>query len=241
MYTHTHIKTLCENNNQSQYSAAVYLFNAIREHIITSTNETATTHNDPVQSTSTIQLTKAGESQLRYLGGRCVAKIKYSTVARVRRHMYVKQKLYLEDKRKLLLIGHLIRSERELLVTTKYISSMHVTQHKQFKSRALINISDATFMFFKCLHDAISKLQGNGAFFKHGCNVLNVVETAVLKDYDLKKSFKKCFPEGEEADGINYLYDDCVHRYLLVNNNQYRKSMVHQFVGQAAVCEKGKT
>ena len=224
--THTHMKTLCKNNNQAQYSAAVFLFNAIREHVITCTKNKHTTPYETVQCTS--RMTAPGESQLRYLGGRCVAKIKYTTVARLRKHMYVKQQLYVADKRKLSLLRHLIRSERELRVTTNIPSSLEVTDHKQFISRSLINISDETFFFFKCLHDAISNLQGHGAFVQHGANILNVVKEAVIADHDLQHLFKNCFPQGQNTDAVNVLYGDCVNRYMLISNNQYRKSLVHK-------------
>lgn len=72
-------------------------------------------------------------------------------------------------------------------------------------------------------------LQGNIAFFKYVGNIFNIVKTAVLENHDLQQSFKKCFPDSEEADGVTFLYYDCVNRYMLVGNNQYRKSLVQQF------------
>ena len=95
----THIKTLCvETMTTCQYRAGVYVLEGGRAHIICNdTSDEHTPHDDAstsVAASPPSSLTQQGLGQLRYLGGRCVAKLQYATVTRLRHHMHINSTAY---------------------------------------------------------------------------------------------------------------------------------------------------
>ena len=173
-------------------------------------------------------MTDQGLGQLRYLGGRCIAKMQYSTVTRLRRVMYTNSTAYTHEKAKLHALRNLITGEGQLKATTTMPSSLDVTSSKQNINRSLLNISDEAQHFFITLHDAVRRIQDLEAFAKHGSDVINVVRQQVLANGVVREAFFKCMRDVDDTDLINILFSDCVTRFLAVSSNQYRKALVHQ-------------
>ena len=97
--TGKHIKMLCEETMITcQYRAGVYVLEGGRAPIICNdTSDEHTPHKHAPTSTAASQpssMTQQGLGQLRYLGGRCVAKLQYVTVTRLRHHMHINSTAY---------------------------------------------------------------------------------------------------------------------------------------------------
>ena len=166
--------------------------------------------------------------QLRYLGGRCIAKMQYATVTRLRRCMHVNCNAYTHEKAKLHALRNLIAGEGQLRATTTMPSSLDVTSSKQNINRSLLNISDEALQFFISLHDAVRLIQDMEAFAEHGSDVLNVVRRKVLANGAVREAFVRCMRHVDDIDIINILFTDCVTRFLAISSNQFRKALVHE-------------
>ena len=80
-----------------QYRAGVYVLEGGQAHIIC--NDTLDEHTPHKHASTSVAASPPssmtqGLGQLRYLGGRCVAKLQYATVTRLRRHMHINSTAY---------------------------------------------------------------------------------------------------------------------------------------------------
>ena len=82
----------------SQYRAGVLVLEEGRAHIICNDTSVEHTPHDHASTSTAVpppsSMTQQGLGQLRYLGGRCVAKLQYATVTRLRRHMHINSTAY---------------------------------------------------------------------------------------------------------------------------------------------------
>ena len=99
----THIRNMCGKTiTMSEYRAGVYIIEEVRGYVVSNgSSEQYTTHASTSAAESpTNIMTDQGLGQLRYLGGRCIAKMQYATVTRLRRVMHVNCTAYTHEKSK---------------------------------------------------------------------------------------------------------------------------------------------
>lgn len=216
-------------------------FGKIMDKLVEIILEIKTSHitENTVPSASAIPVSDAGKGQLRYIGGRCIAKSKYHNMKTAKNNLY-KPKHRQKVNEAFLKVRFLdFLSARSIdSVDIKYKCTLKETERKQNLSRGLTHITDDCYHFFIRLNEVRMKHQTEYNLYVHGGDALNASKEEALKHKELKKlwdmmvlTYLKAdtIVEGSTEHCFNGLFDDVVSRFLKIEDNQFRKDCLRKF------------
>ncbi len=225
----TIVKNLYSHNpSVVEHSAAMVLISALKEKHLEDRLP-----KDPLPPSGTshphvaVDPHSQGASKIRYLGGRCIAKGRYSLMQAVKRNLYTNRDAYKNHRECLTVLEHLMITEQEVLDCSDYLRSLHETERRQNIRRSLVNITDDGFLFFCALESRRQELTTLAAFQRHGGNVLLECDSAILGDTTLLTQWHGLFPHDTyDERALMTCFQDITARYLRIGSNQYRKGLV---------------
>ena len=141
-------------------------------------------------------------SKLRYIGGACVAKIKYKLqedVIRAIPQPKSKQLMNIKYKQRALL-SKLQANESQLLEKTQFRASLNETLEKQGATRGLTHINDETFEFFTILYKKVMLYEHFDYLHIYGDDLINVIRQILYNDDDLMKMWFHLFNNANCKD-----------------------------------------
>ena len=156
-------------------------------------------------------LSDAGRGTIRYIGGWCVATLKYSKKKTIARNLYNRAKVQLvkEKDSEVKLLESLGSNIADLLLTSSDIASLDITKEKQYRSGGLMNISDQAYEFFRTLDERLRSLETNEIVQQHGTDFYRFVQDKICDDSELFADWKNLFifidPEIHVAEGEHEL------------------------------------
>lgn len=94
-----------------------------------------------------------GKGNSRYIGGYCIAKIKFKFQKQVQNCLYDSSKISsLDEGRKMLsLIGQVTTSQTEIMSNSDFPATLLSTSRKQNQRQSLTNLTDEAYLFFESL------------------------------------------------------------------------------------------
>jgi ATP-dependent DNA helicase PIF1 len=105
---------------------------------------------------STNDVPMAVQSKIRYLGGACIAKLRYSYRNLLQNDLFSKKHTDIVQQHvhelQVKLCDQIISSEHDIHVTTEFPDTLCETDEKQNVRHGLTNISDSTYLFFTEIH-----------------------------------------------------------------------------------------
>ena len=178
----------------------------------------------------------AGRGKLRYIGGWCVATLKYRKKQTVGRNLYKKgtRSLTVRLDSEVRFLEQLVEHESYLLENSKDKESLMDVKRKQNLTGGLTNISDSAFDFFHALDDAIQKLETEHNMNKYGKDFYNFIQTELENNDDIFASWQQPFqPLTEDADIENDsivkgLFNEVLAKYLRMSSAQFRKDFLRK-------------
>ena len=147
-------------------------------------------------------LTGPGRGKLRYLGGRCIAKAKYSLRKIAFNNLYTNRILSCEDA-----------------------ASLEETIRRQNLSCSLVNISDSCFKFFLMLDSKRRDSETVDKFNLTGCNILEEMIDEMIDSTTLQEIWEDLLPDQDPV-AVKSLFVEMITRFMRVANNQFRKSLI---------------
>ena len=169
--------------------------------------------------------TPHGRGKLRYLVGRTLHKTKVCTSSQLTRSLYsaAQGKIkYLKDK--LELIDHLTATEEDLQVSCSDPDSLVLTQSRQNLSRGLTNVSDQCYLFFLYVDHKRLTFECSLSREQYNCETPREITNILLCDVLIKQKWNTLF--DLQTHVTDELFDILMDRFLLVANNQLRKSLL---------------
>ena len=160
-----------------------HLLQAVRKNLITKIKTTPAESHLGQQST----VEESAFSEVRYIGGRSIAKVKHRHMQALRRAL---ERGMLTDQdavqqEVISLLQALAVPQATVLLNTKYPESLVDTFRKQNLSCGLTNIDDKAFEFFKLLEEKRLPMYSSSALQRHGRDMLQVIQKQLSKDEEL--------------------------------------------------------
>lgn len=125
---------------------------------------------------------EVGKGIVRYIGGYCVAKLKYEYKKQVQNclHSFSKEELLAECRTKVHLLSQLTSTYNELLQSSEYKETLQITSRKQNLREGLINITDEAYLFFQTLGGETRKIESFETLYKYGEKTLSKISDDIL-------------------------------------------------------------
>ena len=112
------------------------------------------------------------------------------------------------------------------MATSSDIPSMHETYMRQNVSCSLVNINETAANVFHVLDEERRQKETMDTFHLKGNTTLQTVTNDLLNSETLISKWASLFPEGVPEDVITSVFSNIVNRFMLVANNQYRKTIL---------------
>ena len=169
------------------------------------------------------QMSAAGRGKVRYVGGMCVAKMRYHYMNIVTRNMFkdkeqdkVEHAKEIVDLLSVMEMGHEVSEDPESLMQI---------ERKQNLQMSLTNISDVTADFFILVTHRIHQVMtvSNLQLLKEG--LFFFVSEKLNSDSQLNEAWKAVFPEAASLVHLSEIFDNIIQRFIRVSAKQFRKDV----------------
>ena len=174
---------------------------------------------------------KGSTAKIRYIGGWCLATIRY------RKKLYVKTNLFKKNKsadiervdREVRCIDMLTEDEDVLLKTSENPESLEEVKRKQNLRGGLTNIKDVTLDLFVLLDSKVRKSETRENLSVHHKDFYSFIYDKVINDEELIDKWRGLFYDEDELDvndcneSINSLLHEVVSKYLKMSSAQFRR------------------
>lgn len=200
---------------------------------------------DMASISSRIIYQTSGLGKLRYISGRCIAKLKHHLIKLSRTYLYNKKKFHLLTScfLKVKILDFFSTSYSDLSENSCYKDSLEETHRKQNISQKLTNIKDVVLDFFIEVDKKRSEIQTEETFHIKGSNILKYVHDKLLNDEKLFHSFKTLLQNFNMNASLSYvhvdesltitclkeIYEELIIRFCRVADNQFRKNLIMSF------------
>ena len=185
---------------------------------------------DAQRKTKQVKQSKGSISKIRYIGGWCIATLKY------KKKMYVKSNLFKKSKekdvdsvnKKVKCLELLTVDEETLLANTTDPDSLHEIQRKQNFRGGLTHITDEAIKFFVKLDTKVQQLESKENMRIYTTTFYQFILNELLNDEALVKMWMDLFEDQEEislAESktlISDLFCDVARKYLKMSSSQFR-------------------
>ncbi|XP_014663331.1 PREDICTED: uncharacterized protein LOC106806018 [Priapulus caudatus] len=181
------------------------------------------------------KLSTEAMGKIRYVAGRCVAKLTSKHHNSWRRLMYAEgsrqKKLCKSTVETLNYLDCLTASYADLHKTSEMPETLEETARKQNIRQSLYNISDNAFRFFLLLEKHRVHLETKGRFDVEQQDVISVVEAQLLDTAELKETWRALFLSTDvtESASLDTLFRKIVHSFVLVASNYFRKDLIRSY------------
>ena len=141
------------------------------------------------------ELSDAGKGKIRYVGGYCLAKVRYRLGCLMHNHLYISEKESDIDvlNKQIEYIDKMTISYTDIYLTTKYQDTLKETERKQNTCESLVNISDSVFEFFEVLDSKLRHIMTKETLMKTHKLMYRYILNSVLSDELVKNAFlEKC-------------------------------------------------
>ena len=219
--------------NETQYRAAFYIVELVRklflekkcEPIIEQARKEASTLN-------TYKDSKGGRAKVRYIGGWCVAKLRYNRKRKVLRNLYVANKMtgsVNTCKTQVRLLDQLTATQEDILNKTSDLASLSEIQRKQNAGNGLLNLSDFAYGFFLSLDKALCQTETMSNLHLYGKSFYDHVKEQLYGNDDLIACWKQLFRNEDDfviadcEDIIMDLLNDVLSKYIRMSSSQFRR------------------
>jgi hypothetical protein len=192
-------------------------------------------------------LTNASESRVRYVGGYCIAKVRYKYMQKKKSYMYkvdeTGQAVYNESLQAVDILDSIKVEEYYLLASTPKPESRLDGNRKQGLNRSLTNIPDDLFQFFQILTEKCLQLLVDENMNTYGSNLFEEMKNTILESLELYNEFfsvvDKCrainqdlcetYVQQSDNNVVKIIYKKIIKIYLMVMVNQFRKDVLDSF------------
>ena len=172
----------------------------------------------------------AGKGKIRYIGGWCVATLKYRLKQYVLANMYAfgSQDKVSEVKQEIAYIEQLVSTERELEQHSCEPSSLKETARKQNVKSSLTNITDNAYHFFLSLDTKIRQVESYQYAQIHGEDMYKRIRESLQCDCNLWNMWFDLLKCEEKVDEVpaRKLFDEVVQKFLRMSCAQFRRDFL---------------
>ena len=173
-------------------------------------------------------MSSAGRSKIRNVGGWAIRKILARYRKYVQKNMYSTNTSTLETvraKQELcdLLDENVIIPFAKLQEDSQFPETLEVTEARQYRERGLLHISDEAYLFFVCLEEKRVRLLNMHRFRKEKEDMVQNALNNLSKDEDVLAYWKKCFSTADFSTADSKRR---INQFYLMYNSFY-KSRLH--------------
>ena len=191
-------------------------------------------------------VTDASRTRIRYVGGYCVAKIRFKYIKKKNTVRYSNkpsdQQLYEECLIATELLNEMQVDEQYILTESNEPESLYDVSRKQNVNRGLTNISDELFKFFISLSEKTLSIMTTEKLNKHGRDFFENSKLEIMNNEDLLQSFStvvqsQCMGSVTSRhteinvlkNVIKIIFYKIVKTFLLIIVAQFRKDVLDLF------------
>ena len=212
--------------------AAFRIFTNIRTFFLKEKENKITVAEDQNRRALKADLSAIERGKVRYVGGHCVAKIKYhltSSLRRLANSISSEKRAIIQNiQYKLDILDIIIRSQSQITQETSDKESLSVTNVKQNLRCGLTHITDTCLDFFTKLCSCTLDLQSRANLNKFGEDMFEANFADLKRNDELWEMFYMMFTSEMEYRPncelvIRELFQDLVLHFLKIMMNQFRK------------------